>query len=282
MIGSNVPTVGGLSKGFQWANAWGCECIQIYLTLSRRWAVAPLKPEEISAFKESFAMSSVKIVVAHVPFLVNLASPNNVLRRRSVKRLEIELSRAKSLNVPYLIIHPGSYRGTDRVRGMMLAAEALNKVIRRAKNRLTAILLETMAGQGKMLGSTFDELAMIFQKLEDPQRFGVCFDTAHVFIAGYDIRSRTGYDRIMEEFDRKVGLKKIKAFHLNDAKSDLWSGNDKHACIGEGKLGLRVFRLIVNDQRFQGIPKILEIPERDARSRDNIELLKKLRVYRKN
>lgn len=280
MIGSNVPTVGGLSKGFQWANAWGCECIQIYLTLSRRWAVAPLKPEEISAFKESLAMSSVKLVVAHVPFLVNLASPNNALRRRSVKRLEIELLRAKSLDVPYLIIHPGSYGSTDRVRGMILVAKSLNEVMRKTKNRLTTILLETMAGQGRMLGSTFDELAAIFQKLERPQRFGVCFDTAHVFIAGYDIRSRIGYDRIMEEFNRKVGLEKIKVFHLNDAKSDLRSGNDKHACIGEGKLGLRVFQLIINDQRFQGIPKILEIPERDARSRDNIKLLKKLRSYK--
>ena len=192
MIGSNVPTRGGFPAGFQYGNLWGCECIQIYITPSRRWNVPKLLQNDITAFNYAWKKSSVTQVVAHVPFLVNLASPDKMIRKKSVRRLHIEISRAHKLGVSFLVLHPGSYGTSTKQKGMHQIIEALNKVsqhfIDSASPIKTQILLETMAGQGKMIGSSFEDIQYILNEVEPPELFGVCFDTAHVFIAGYDIR----------------------------------------------------------------------------------------------
>lgn len=273
MIGANVPTIGGISKGFYWAKEWGCECIQIYVTLSRRWDVSDLSSEEILKFKSAWQGSPVKKVVAHVPYLVNLASPDENLWKKSINRLSIELSRAQQLGVAFLILHPGSYGNSSIKEGIKRIIDGLNFVLNKTKNLTTKILLETMSGQGTTIGSNFEEIAYILKGVKKTKSLGVCFDTAHVFIAGYDIRK---YETILKEFNKIIGLGKIKAFHLNDAKTKLGSRNDRHACIGEGELGLQVFRAIMNDSRFLNVPKILEIPERDKKSKSNLELLRSL------
>lgn len=278
MLGSNVPTIGGFHTGFQWGDEWGCECIQIYVTLSRRWDVPKLSQQEIDKFNKAWQESSVQQVVAHVPFLVNLASPDKEIRRKSIERLVVEGSRANKFRVPFLVLHPGSYGNSSRQDGTKRITEALDIVSQQIDNSSTKILLETMAGQGTMIGSSFEEITSILEKVERPEFFGVCFDTAHVFIAGYDIRGYEGYEKVLEKFDKIIGLDKIKVIHLNDSKTNLGSKNDRHACIGEAKMGLQVFHAILRDKRFHGIPKILEIPERDERSKDNLETLRKLQV----
>lgn len=275
MLGSNVPTIGGFHTGFKWGDKWGCECIQIYLTLSRRWDVPNLSQQEITRFKTSWQESSVKKVVAHVPYLVNLASLNEELRDKSVKRLGIEISRAIKFSVSLLVLHPGSYGVSTREEGIKRIIEALNRVLEETEGSVK-ILLETMAGQGTMIGSRFEEIALILKKVQKSEKLGVCLDTAHLFMAGYDIRDYKGWESILNEFNKIIGIEKIGAIHLNDSKTDLSSRSDRHACIGEGKLGLQVFQAILKDKRFREIPKILEIPERDARSKDNLELLRNL------
>lgn len=278
MLGCTVPTIGGLPKGFFWAREWGCECIQIYVTLSRRWDVSELSTEEVIKFKSAWQNSPVKIVVAHVPYLVNLASPDKNLWQKSKDRLSIELSRARKFGVNFLVLHPGSYGSSNKEDGIKRTIEALNSILTEVNGQKTKILLETMAGQGTAIGSAFEEIARILEEVNKPGFFGVCFDTAHVFAAGYDIRGYEGYESVLNEFDRVIGIKRIRMIHVNDSKTNLGSHADRHAGIGEGKLGLEIFHAILRDRRFLEIPKILEIPESDKRSKDNLRLLRKLQL----
>ncbi len=278
MLGCTVSTVGGLTKGFFWARKWGCECIQIYVTLSRRWDVSALSPEEALKFKAAWQDSPVKKVVAHVPYLVNLASSDRNLRRKSQERLKTELSRARQFGVNCLILHPGSCGNSDKEDGMKRTIEAIHALSNTRGDPKTQILLETMAGQGTSIGSTFEEIACLLEEVNNPEFMGVCFDTAHIFAAGYDIRGYEGYEAVLHEFDSIVGIGNIKAIHVNDSRTDFDSRSDRHACIGEGKLGLEMFHALMRDPRFLNIPKILEIPERDIRSEDNLRLLRKLQT----
>ena len=280
MLGSNVPTIGGLPRGFRYAKEWNCECIQIYVTLSRRWDVPDLLPEEIAEFESAWQESPVRQVVAHVPFLVNLASPDSVIWQKSISRLITEFSRCHKLGIPYLVLHPGSYRASTKETGIKRLIEALNVVFSRIDDPSAKILLETTAGQGTMLGSRFEEIAYILESAEKPEFLGVCLDTAHIFIAGYDIRGYQKYKTVLKEFDKTIGIDKIKVIHLNDSKTKLGSRIDRHACIGEGNLGLEFFHAILRDSSFLNTPKILEIPERNERSKDNLELLRKLQASR--
>ncbi|GAN33614.1 MAG: deoxyribonuclease IV [Candidatus Brocadia sp. AMX2] len=278
MLGCTVPTIGGLPKGFSWARKWGCECIQIYVTLSRRWDVPGLSEEEVFKFKSAWQDSPVKKVVAHVPYLVNLASPDKNLWQKSKERLRIELSRAGQFGVNFLVLHPGSYGNSNKLDGMKRTIEAIHAISNASDNQKTQILLETMAGQGTSIGSTFEEIAYILEEINNPEFIGVCFDTAHIFAAGYDIRGYKNYEMVLTEFDEIIGLNKMKAIHVNDSRANLGSRSDRHACIGEGKLGLEIFQAIMKDTRFLTIPKILEIPERGKRSEDNLRLLRKLQL----
>ncbi len=278
MLGCTVPTIGGLSKGFSWATKWGCECIQIYVTLSRRWDVPELSTEEVLGFRFAWQDSPIKKVVAHVPYLVNLASSDKRLWQKSKERLRIELSRAGQFGVNFLVLHPGSCGKSDKEDGMKRTIEALHAILGVAGNQGSQILLETMAGQGTVIGATFEEIAYILEGVNNPCVSGVCFDTAHVYAAGYDIRGYEGYETVLREFDTIIGLQKVKTIHINDSKTNLGSCSDRHACIGEGELGLEVFHAIMKDTRFLNIPKILEIPESDKRSEDNLRLLRKLQV----
>ena len=276
MLGSNVPTIGGLPKGFKHAEDWGCEAIQIYVTLSRRWDVPELTQEEITEFQSAWKKSSVKEVVAHVPFLVNLASPAEEIWKKSVSRLTVEILRAEDFGVRFLVLHPGSYGGSNIKEGLKRIINGLNVASQRSEKSSTKILLETMAGQGTALGSRFEEIAHILENVENPDCYGVCFDTGHVFMAGYNFSSYEGFEETLDLFDSIIGIHSIKAFHLNDSKTALGSHSDRHACIGEGEMGLQVFHAILRDRRFFTVPKILEIPERDEKSKSNLELLREL------
>lgn len=281
MLGSNVPTVGGLRKAFYWAKEWGCEVIQIYITLSRRWDVRNMSQDEVEKFLQNRRRSPVKKIVAHVPFLVNLASSDKDIWQKSKERLIKEIVRAEQLGVLFLVLHPGSYGGSCKTEGVKRIIDALTEVIGKTKPSNTKILLETMAGQGTTVGSRFEEIAEIFEKVGNHERLGVCFDTAHVFIAGYNIKGYQGYESVLDEFDKVVGLEKLKTFHLNDTKTEFGSRNDRHACIGEGKLGFQIFHALLRDKRFLNIPKILEIPDRDKNSKRNLKLLRRLRQIEK-
>ncbi|MFB6186087.1 MAG: deoxyribonuclease IV [Halobacteriaceae archaeon] len=279
MLGSNIPLSNGLARGIEIGDDWGCESVQVYTTPSRTWDVPDLNEEKIDTFKDALEESGISEVVAHIPFLVNLASNDRNIRKKSKDRLLLECQRAERMGIENVVLHPGSHNSKKR-EGMNRVIEGLIEVMDLMSNPSVNILLETMAGQGTMLGSSFDELSYMIDKLDGLDNFGVCFDTAHVFMAGYDIRGGE-YNRVMSLFDDKVGKEAIMAVHLNDSKTSLGSNHDRHACIGDGELGLKTFYDVLQDEELADIPKILELPKRDERSKQDLELLRELDEYPK-
>lgn len=273
-LGANVPTIGGLHTGFTCGDEWGCEAIQIYLTGSRMWYVPKLEPGEAELFKRAWSQSCVADVVSHIPFLVNLASPDPALFDKSLTRLKKEIIRAKELEVKYIVLHPGSYTTSSRQEGLESTIRGLKEVLALLEGDSVKLCLETMAGQGTMLGVDFWELALILERLEYPEGLGVCFDTGHVFMAGHDIRG--DYSAVMKRFDEDIGIDKIKVIHLNDSKTKFNSHVDRHANIGEGELGIGTFKKILQDEGLKDVPKVLEIPDTNGKTKDNLELLRKM------
>jgi deoxyribonuclease-4 len=209
---------------------------------------------------------------------VNLASSNEDIRRKSKERLSIELLWANRLGIQFLVLHPGHFLNLDKKAGIEQVIEALGYVLDDASDSSAMILLETTAGQGTAIGSRFEEIASILERTEE-KHLGVCFDTCHVFAAGYDIRGYSGYEKVLDRFDSAIGLDKLKVVHLNDCRTELGSKVDRHAVVGEGKLGLQIFHAIVRDPRFGDTPKVLEIPKRDGMEvQQQLELLRNLQA----
>lgn len=272
MIGSNVSTVGGIIRAFDQAQKWNCECIQIYTTLSRKWQIRKRTTEEIDEFKSAWEKSNVKIIVAHVPFLVNLATNDPNLYNKSVKRLIQELESADELCIDRVVLHPGSYKNGNSKDGLYKISDGIKDVFSKLPNIKTKILLETMAGQGTQIGKNFEELNFLINEVND-SRIGICCDTCHMYASGYDIRGYKGIRAVIKELDKIIGIDKIGAFHINDSIHPLRSGKDRHVGIGKGLIGLETFHEIVTDARFKSIPKIVENPNRDDDSLKDITML---------
>jgi len=277
MIGSNVSTVGGIVNAFHQAQKWGCECIQIYTTPSRTWRVCDRLESENALFKEAWKNSTVKCVIAHVPFLVNMASNKTELCIKSIHRLCQELNSACSLGIDRIVIHPGSCDETDVDAVIEKIGEGINEAFSMTKGNPVKLLLETMPGQGNQIGKTFEEIQAIIESIKDNSRIGVCCDTCHMYSAGYNIRGYSGFYSTMKEMEIVIGLEKIGAFHVNDSAYALDSKRDRHASIGEGYLGLEAFHALVNDPRFDMVPKIIENPNQNEKSLDDLQKLRGLR-----
>ena len=273
MLGATVPARGGYHMAFEWGDKWRCECVQFYITPSRTWKVPKLSEEEILKFKTFWGKSKVKEVIAHIPYLVNLAASDKTLWNKSIERVKTELSRADKLGVSLLALHPGSFGNSTIERGVERIILGLNKILEKYKGN-AKILLETMAGQGTMIGFRFEQLDFILKKIRKSPSVGICFDIGHLFSAGYDVGNVKGYKKTLSEFNKIIGLEKIGAIHLNDSKSDLGSRVDRHASIGKGKIDLAVFQSIIKDKRFQNIPKLLELKENKIE--ESLKILRKL------
>jgi len=277
LAGAHMSIAGGLHKAFDRGLQVHCNTIQIFLKNSNQWKAKALTEEDRRLFREAQRRSGISPVLAHDSYLINLASPDPTLYKKSLDAFVGEMERANLLGVPYLVLHPGAHTGDGAGAGIQRVAKALNLALKQAPPPIT-LLLENTAGQGSSLGSRFEELAAILDRITEEDRVGFCRDTCHAFAAGYDMRTEDGYDRTMREFDRLIGIEKIRAFHVNDSKKDLGSRVDRHCHIGKGFLGLAAFRLLVNDARFAEIPKILETPkgEGDREDRRNLATLRRL------
>jgi deoxyribonuclease-4 len=277
LIGAHMSIAGGMHLAFERGKQAGCKTIQIFLKSSNQWKAKLLTEEDQVLFQEAHRKSGIGPVMGHDSYLINLASPNRELYRKSLYAFVEEMQRANYLEVPCLIMHPGAHVGAGMKAGVARVARALRQAIDSVEPPV-AILLENTAGQGSSLGSRFEQLAAILEQLGNPDRVGVCLDTCHAFAAGYDIRTADAYDQTMREFDRLIGLGKIRAFHLNDSKKDLGCHVDRHTHIGKGCIGLGAFRCLVNDKRFTAIPKILETPKGTGNREDkrNLATLRKL------
>jgi len=276
LLGAHVSISGGLEKAFERADEVGCTAMQIFTKNASQWKAKTLKNLEVEAFGNAWAVSSVGPVIAHDSYLINLATPDDDAWEKSKAAFLDEMERCALLGIPQIVMHPGAHVGSGKVAGIERVITAFEDIFRQAPKGVE-ILLENTAGQGTCLGSRFEELAAIMEAF--PVRtFGVCFDTCHAFAAGYDISNQRGYEAVMDEFDKVIGIKAIKVFHANDCKKLLGSGVDRHEHIGKGAIGLEGFRALMQDKRFRKIPKILETPkgEDNESDRKNLELLRKI------
>lgn len=275
LLGAHVSVAGGLHKAFSWTSKYRCECLQIFTKSQLRWMATPLQAGEIRLWTEAWTASGQPPCVIHDSYLINLASPEDELRERSVNALVDELERAHALGIAYVNTHPGSHKGAGAERGLKACARSLSEVLERTARLKSSLLLETTAGQGNDLGSMFEQLAYLIEHAKGGERLGVCFDTCHAFAAGYDFTTGENYDKLWSTFDRLLGIERVKAFHLNDSKFPCGSHRDRHAEIGQGHIGEAGFRRLVRDPRFQDIPGITELP--DAITLPSLDTLRRLR-----
>jgi deoxyribonuclease-4 len=277
MLGAHVSTAGGLARAPENGRAIAAEAIQVFTRNQVQWKGRPVGKREAAAFRAALATSGIRVVLSHGSYLVNLASPVRALLHRSRAAFLAEMRRCHALGIPHLIFHPGAHMGAGEEAGLATIAQSLDHVLERGAALDVMPLLEVTAGQGSTLGHRFEHLAEILARLRRPERVGVCLDTCHLYAAGYDIATPRGYDRTLAELDRHVGLRKVRAMHLNDAKLGLGSRRDRHESIGRGHLGLATFRRVVRDPRFREVPKVLETPGPLARWEAELRLLRRLR-----
>ena len=277
-LGAHMSIAGGLHLAFSRIRKVKGEALQIFLSNQRQWKSPPLTCEMIEDFRLEWEKDQRIVVAAHDSYLINLAAPDQTTVERSVAAFTDELVRAASLKIPFLISHPGSHRGQGVKSGLKRFVHNLDSAITLSGTTTVSVLIETTAGQGTNLGSQFEEIAFILNEAQYGDRLGVCFDTSHVFAAGYDLRTPETYEETFSLFDRIIGLQRLKFFHLNDSKRPLASRVDRHEHIGRGEIGLQGFQLLLNDPRFQNHPMILETPKGKDLKEDkrNLKVLRSL------
>ncbi len=264
MYGSHLSVAGGLYNAVVEAQDLGLQTVQIFTRNQQQWASPPLRPEVIEQFRDEVKKAKFKHVVAHDSYLTNLASGNEELRQKSIHSFALELQRCHALGIQYLVTHSGAHGGAGEAQGIARIAASLQEVLERDEHGSTTICLETTAGQGTSLGWRFEHLRDIFAALRNPGRVGVCLDTCHIFAAGYDISTPDGAAESFAEFDRIIGLKRLRVMHLNDSRKPWGSRVDRHAHIGRGMIGLEAFRYVCQNPAFKKIPKIMETPKEMA------------------
>jgi len=267
-----MSVAGGLVRAVERALVHRCDAFQIFAKNANQWRGRPLPSEEIREFRSRVEASNLHPVVSHASYLINLATTSPPLRRQSMEAMGDELDRAEALGLLGVVLHPGCYTAGSEAQGLSLIARCLNELLRARRRGRTMVILEHTAGQGTSLGWTFEQIAAIIEQMNGHARVGVCLDTCHLLAAGYDLTTPEGYASTFDQFERRVGFDRLRAFHLNDSKRPLGSRVDRHEHIGKGCLGLEPFRRIVNDPRFRGLPMLLETPKVEGRSPTKIEI----------
>jgi deoxyribonuclease-4 len=258
LIGAHISTKGGLHTVFERAAAIEATSIALFAKNSNQWKGKEMTDDDVALFA---SLRNVAPILTHASYLINLATRNPLFHAKSIAAMIDELDRAERIGSHAVVLHPGAHMGAGPGSGLDQIARSLDQIHAAIPNHKVVTLLETAAGQGSCLGCTFEELGTIRKLVDDRQRVGICIDTCHIFAAGYELRTRDGYDRTMEDLERHVGIEHVGAFHLNDSKKGLGSRVDRHQHIGEGELGLEPFRFLLNDPRFARIPKLLETPK---------------------
>jgi deoxyribonuclease-4 len=253
-----MSIAGGYYKAVEAAHAYGMDTVQVFTKNNNQWRAKELTDEDATAFRSALKRLKIRQPIAHDSYLINLASPDDPLWEKSIEAFRIELLRAERLGIGGVVAHPGAYVGSSEEAGLGRIVQALDRIHRDLPDIKTRTLLENTAGQGTNLGWRLEQLAAIIKDVAEPKRLGVCIDTCHLFAAGYPLATPDEYESTINEIARTVGLRRVKAFHVNDSKRELGSRVDRHEHIGRGKLGLEPFRHLLNDPRFAKTPMVLE------------------------
>jgi deoxyribonuclease-4 len=284
-FGAHVSIAGGIDRALLRGRDLGCGVVQVFTANARGWAAKDVSDAEAARVAAARRATGLDRLVAHAGYLLNLAAPGAAAWRRSVEALAGELRRAARIGASGLVVHPGAHLGAGETAGIARAARALDEAARRAGPARCRIVLETTAGQGTVLGWRFEHLRGILDRVREPGRLAVCFDTCHVFAAGYDLRTPAAVGETLDAFDRVIGLDRLAVFHFNDSKQGLGSRVDRHEHLGRGRIGLGCFRALVRDRRFPDRPMILETPKggrvEGAWDLRNLDVLRKLEGNRR-
>ena len=276
LLGAHVSTQGGVQAAPARGLEIGASAIQVFTKTPNQWREPVIAPETRDAFRTAWDASGLLSIVAHDSYLINLASPDETLRARSIASFIAELERCAWLGIGAIVSHPGNYMD-DREAGLTRNAVAYAHCLERVPG--VRVLVETTAGTGTSLGSTFEELAGLRDRMPArlADRIGFCADTCHLYSAGFDLAR--DYDGVWERWERTIGLEHLGCLHLNDSKTPFGSHRDRHELIGEGSLGPEPFRRIMRDPRFAAVPKILETPKGDDLVTNDRKMLRRLRAY---
>jgi deoxyribonuclease-4 len=272
-IGAHMSVAGGVRYAVERAALHGCESLQIFTRNPNRWTSPALDADDVRAFRTRVDETDIAPVISHASYLINLASTSPALRQQSIDALADELDRAHALNLLGVVLHPGTWTGGTEADALRLIAEGIRTAFAMQPRRHAMVLLEHTAGQGRSLGHRFEHLAEILDHLGGSPRTGICLDTCHLIASGYDIVSQGGYDATIAEFDRIVGISRLRAFHGNDSRKPCGSRVDRHEHIGAGCLGLEPFRRLLNDDRLRGLPMLIETAKTDNLNRSGIVTL---------
>jgi len=271
-----MSTAGGLPTAFERGDALGCEAIQIFTSSPRQWKGRDLTEQDVAAFRAAWEASRCEVCFAHDIYLTRLGTRDRTILKRSRETFQQELRTCQRLGLAYLVFHPVGDVDADENAILDRVADSLDVVLDAVPDQGTLVCLETTAGQGANVGYRFEQLARIVGRVEKRRRLGVCLDTCHVFVAGYDWRTPKGYAGMIDELDATVGLKRLKAIHLNDSLKGCGSRVDRHAHIGQGEIGEAAFRRLLRDPRLRGIPMVLETPKENDMDPVNLAVLRRL------
>jgi deoxyribonuclease-4 len=257
-LGAHTSIAGGYYKAIDEAHRIGADVVQVFTKNASQWRAKPITDEEVALFAKALKEHKIAHPISHASYLINLASPIEALRQKSIEAIIVELQRADQLGLPYVIVHPGASLTLPAEEGLALVAASIDEIHVRAPKVKAQITLELTAGQGSCLGCSLAHLAEIIDQTKRGGRVAVCVDTCHAFAAGVDLRNRKTYLAFWREFDERLGLNRLKAIHVNDSKKELGSRVDRHEHIGRGLIGLDAFRFLVTDKRLKDVPMYLE------------------------
>ena len=261
LLGAHFSISKGLHHALYEAEKYGCTALQIFTKNTSSWKERTLTQEEIIRFDQAREQTGITSIASHTSYLINLATPERKKHALSCHALKQELIRSSTLDIPFVVLHPGAHLGKGKEKGIEKVALSINEIFAQTPDIQIRLLLETTAGQGSGLGHTFEQLASIMEKIENKNRIGICLDTSHVFAAGYDIRTTESYCKAIDAFAAIIGLENLYVIHLNDSKKELGSRVDRHEHIGKGYIGIKAFELLMTDMRFEDVPKIIETPK---------------------
>lgn len=285
ILGAHMSIAGGYHKAVEAAARSGCHCVQIFTKNNSQWRGKPITDDDAEKFQTALLELGITHPISHASYLINMASPKEELRQKSLDAMAVELQRAERLGIPFVVVHPGSYTTSTDSDGIANICRSIDEIHKQLPDLKTQILLENTAGQGTNLGWQFEQLQAMIEGIDASDRVGVCIDTCHAFAAGYELADPTGYENTIALLAETVDLKRVKAFHINDSKKPFASRKDRHEHIGRGEMGLEPFRNLLNDSRFNEVPMYLETPKDDEVAADadsmNLDTLRGLKLNAK-
>lgn len=267
-----MPVGKGFGAAVRNGHAIGCTAVQVFTNNPRQWSGKTITDEMAADLTAAREETGITALVSHDTYLINLCAPNEEIKEKSKAAIKAEMARCAFLNIPFTVSHMGAHLGQGEEEGLRGIAESALEVLSDTPESVT-LLMETTAGQGSSLNYRFEQIARILELTQSPARLCVCLDTCHIFAAGYDIRTAEGYEAVFAEFDRLIGIDRIKCIHCNDSKKDLGIRVDRHDNIGDGLIGLEAFRCLVNDPRFARVPIVVETPDAETMHAVNVKRL---------